>query len=59
MTKNIAEKGMYFRLDNTLYRKLKKLSHLTEKHMSVIIRESLEEKVKEYKNILNNSDIAI
>lgn len=48
-----------FRLDNKLYRKLKKISFLTEKPMAVIVREGVEIIVKDYKKVLTSGDIAI
>lgn len=59
MTKDPTFKVLPFRLDPIMYRRLKKLSHLTEKPMGVIIREGIEKQLNEYKKILTNSDITI
>jgi predicted DNA-binding protein len=52
-------KMMLFRAEPSLYNRLRKLSHLTERPMSELIRESLEKTLNDYKKILTNSDIAL
>ncbi len=47
------------RLSQRMYRRLKKLSFLTEKPMSTLVRESVEKTLEENKKVLINSDIVI
>lgn len=47
------------RLSQRMYKRLKKLSYLTEKPMSTLVRESVEKTLEENKNVLTNSDIVI
>lgn len=47
------------RIEDNLYRKLKKLSYLTEISMSDIVRMGIELKIEAHKKELTNSDVVI
>lgn len=47
------------RLEEDLYKKLRKLSYLNEIPIAQIIREAIEIKLEANKKVLTNSDIAI
>lgn len=57
------KKRMYkvlpIRLEEDCYRKWRKLAYLNEMSMAQMIRELVEQKLKDTKKLLTNSDIAI
>lgn len=52
-------KPIMVRLSENMHRRLKKLSYLTDKSMSLLAAESIEKMLAEQKSVLTNSDIMI
>lgn len=52
-------KPIMVRLSEKMHRRLKKLSYLTDKSMSLLAAECIEKMLTEHKNVLTNSDIMI
>lgn len=47
------------RIDDELYKDLRKLAYLTEQPIAALIREAIHAKLNDNKKMLTNSDIAI
>jgi len=52
-------KAIVIRLSEKVHRRLKKLSYLTDKSMSMLAAECIDKMLQEQKNVLTNSDIMI
>jgi len=52
-------KVLPIRMEETQYRKWRKLAYLNEMSMAELIRQLMDEKLKEASKMLTNSDIAI
>jgi hypothetical protein len=57
--KKLVYKVLPIRLEESNYRAWRKLAYLNEMSMAKMIRTLVEEKLKETKKVLTNSDIAI
>lgn len=54
-----VQKVFPVRMDEDLYKDLRKLSYLTELPIAEIIRQAVKVKIESHRKLLTNSDIAI
>lgn len=50
---------LYIRMEEKSYRQLRDVAHVNEVSMASLVRDLIDNKLKEYKKVLTNSDIAI